>query len=218
MTVKPSTLGLVFVAVLLGGVVYLVQTQSSSRPPNADSLNGGSPNAETASATSSTTQKLFAFEEKQVQSFTLKTQLRSLSFKRDSNGKWQMTEPDATPADDAAIAYLLNLLATGSSSRTFEAPTTRKEDFGFHQPMATIDLKLDNNETHRLIIGGYDFDRSRLYAQADPPTDAANLSVLLVSPDFDNAVNRPLADWKVKPESSKNSSPSPSPSSPSPSP
>lgn len=207
MTLKPTTLGLLLVALVLGGVVYLTQSQGSSSSdatdPSVDLENAGNPNASPEGG-----EKLFSFEEKQVQAFTLKTQLRSLSFQRDDSGTWQMTKPDATSANSAAIAYLLNLLVTGQSDRTFDAPATQQEDYGFHQPMADIEIKLNNQETHRLIVGSYDFNRSLLYAQADSAADpaadpAANsapkLKVLLVSPDFDNAVNRPLADWKAQP-------------------
>lgn len=198
MALKPSTIGLLLTALLLGGVVYLTQSQTTSSSNPSDP--GAAPEQANNSTTSSSSQALFSFEEKQVQSLTLKTQLRSLSFQRDDKGIWQMTEPDSTPANDATVAYLLNLLATGQSSRTFDAPATQKEEFGFHQPMADIELKLDNQETHRFIVGGYDFNRSLLYAQVDPAPDAADtLKVLLVSPDFDNAVNRPLDDWKAQP-------------------
>lgn len=216
MALKPTTLGLLLVALILAGVVYLTQSQGPSSSDATDA-NGGLENAGSPTANSASGEKLFAVEEKQIQSFTLKTQLRSLSFQRDDSGTWQMTEPEAAPANDAAIAYLLNLLATGKSDRTFKSSTAQQEEYGFHQPMADIEFKLDNQDTHRLVVGGYDFNRSLLYAQVDPTADpAGDLNVLLISPDFDNAVNRPLADWKAQPPST---SPSPSPtSSPNPSP
>ncbi len=187
MKIKPATLFLVLAALLIGGVVMVAGNQ---RPPEQTATQPG--------------QKLFAFEEKQVQSLTLKTQLRSLKFERDQSGKWQMIEPDKIAASDASIAYLLDLLA-GKSDRTFTALAGDRESFGFHQPLATIDVVLNNKEAHRLLLGGYDFNRSFIYALVDPPPAlSGDIKVFLASPNFENAVNRPLEEWKESP-------PSPSP-------
>lgn len=182
MKLKPSTIVLVVVTAILGGAVYLSQIDGPTRSENQ---------------ANQATQDLFAFEEQQVTGFTLKTQLRSLEFVKDDNGTWQMKEPDAVPANEASIAYLLNLIAVSQGDRPFTAPTVQQSDFGFHQPLATIDLTLDSQESHRLIIGGYNFDRSRLYAQVDPPTDPTEtLNIVLVPADFDAAVNRALPEWR----------------------
>lgn len=197
MKIKPATLFLVLTALLLAGVVALVVTQ----PPSSQQ------------AAEAGQQQLFSFKEKQIQSFTLKTQLRSLKFERDKAGKWQMLEPDKTAASDPSIAYLLDLLATGKSDRTFTAPTADQKDYSFHQPLATIEVKLDNQQAHKLILGGYDFNHSFIYAQVDPPAKADNqMKVLLVSPNFESAVSRPLAEWKQssptkEPGTSKNPAP-----------
>jgi hypothetical protein len=188
MKIKPATLFLVMAALLLGGVVMVA---GNPRPTEQTENNQA--------------QKLFAFEEKQVQALTLKTQLRSLKFERDKGGKWQMIEPDKAAASDASIAYLLNLL-NGNSDRTFTAAAADQQSFGFQQPLATIDVTLSDKKTHRLLLGGYDFNRSFIYALVDPPaTLTGELKVFLTSPSFESAVNRPLAEWKEIP-------PSPSPS------
>ena len=204
MKIKPSTLLLILTALLLGGVVLLVQTQSPPSQTQADEP-----------------QNLFAFKESQVQSLTLKTLLRSLKFERDSSGKWQMLEPEKAKASDPSLSFLLALVATGKSQRSFTAPVGDREQYSFHQPLATIDITLNNKETHKLILGGYDFNRANLYALVDPPSDpSADLKVRLVSPNFDSAVNRSINDWKQTesklsplPSPTMSSSPSPSASS-----
>jgi hypothetical protein len=195
MKIKPATLFLVMMALLMGGVVVML---GNPKPPEQ---------AENQQV------ELFGFEEKQVQAFTVKTQLRSLKFERDKAGKWQMLEPDKIAASDASVAYLLDLLASGKSDRTFTASAGDRESFSFQQPLATIDVTLNDQKTHRLLLGGYDFNRSFLYALVDPPAAlSGDIKVFLASPSFENAVNRPLAEWKQLPPS-----PSPSPSgSPSP--
>lgn len=199
MKIKPSTLFLVLAALLLGGITLLVQQQPAPK------------SSESGQTVSEEEQKIFEFQEGDIQSFTLKTQLRSLKFERNQDGKWQMLEPTKMAASDPSVVFLLDLIATGKTPRTITAPASDREQFGFHQPMATIDLTLKDKATHKLVLGEYDFNRTYLYAQADPAADnGADLKVFLVSPSFDNAVNRPLDEWKQPPAGAKSSSPSPS--------
>ena len=201
MKLHPMTWILVIVAALLGGFVYFSEVRGSSQTEEN----------QTESAS------LFGFEEKQVQRFRVKTRLHNLLFERDAAGKWQMLEPDKVPASDASIAYLLNLLATQERDRVITVKREDEKDYGLDQPISTIYLTLNNGEAHKLVIGGYDFNRSNLYAQADP-TETGDLQVVTISPDFDNAVNRSIAEWK-QPAPSPTPSASPSePSSPSESP
>lgn len=200
MKIKPSTLGLVAAALLLGGVVVVVQQQPAPRSSPSDEQ-----------VVSEEERSIFEFQESDIQSFTMQTQLRSLKFERDKDGKWQMLEPDKTTASDPSIAFVLDLMATSKTPRTITAPVSDREQFGFHQPLATIEVKLKDQKTHKLVLGGYDFNRSYLYAQADPPAEATEqLEVLLVSPNFENAVNRPLAEWK-QPAAAEKSGESPRP-------
>lgn len=205
MKIKPSTLGLVIAALLLGGVAVIVAQQPA--PESSESSQASSTQQE---------QRIFEFEEKDVQTISLKTRLRSLKFERDKDDKWQMQEPDKTAASDPSIAFLLDLVASGKTQESLTAPASDREQFGLHQPLATIEVTLKDKKTHKLVVGDYNFNRSALYAQADPPADdKADLKLLLVSPNFDNAVNRPLAEWKQPATAEKSPSPSSS-ASPSP--
>lgn len=194
MKLHPMTWTLVSVAALLGGFVYFSEVRGSSQPEQAETQ----------------TTSLFGFEEKQVQRFRVRSRLHNLLFERDAAGKWQMLEPDRTPASDASVAYLLNLLATQERDRAITASPEAAKDYGLDQPIATIFVTLDNGQAHKLVIGGYDFNRSNLYAQADPAT-SGDLQVVTVSPDFDSAVNRSIPEWKQ-------SAPTPSPTTPTESP
>jgi hypothetical protein len=112
------------------------------------------------------------------------------------------------PASDASLAFLLNLLTTGKSDRTLVMtdPAKQRKEYGLDEPVATVEVKLNNQQTHRLILGKSDFNGTFLYAQSDPPPDKSeDIEVLLVSPDFQNAVNRPLSEWKSSPKDSKES-------------
>ena len=110
--------------------------------------------------------------------------------------KVQETLPYQTTANEAYVVYLLNLLATGKGDRISADP--RMED-GLNQPLATIDIKLNNGKTHQMVLGIPNYNNSALYALADPPQQLNKpLQVLLVSTDFQNAVNRPLSEWKLE--------------------
>lgn len=216
---------LVAAALLLGGIVYY--SESSNQPQPEESKTESQP--------------LFNFKEADVQAFTVKTPKQTVSFEKTGQtvasakqSLWNMTAPEKTQASDGAVAFLLNLMATGKSDRTLTIPAARKAEFGLDQPSATIDVKLANQQTHQLVLGKPIFNRSFLYALADPASNPKqDLSILLVPIDFQNAVDRPLEEWKkekpkpkdskVNPSPSPNASVSPSPSvspavSPSPSP
>jgi hypothetical protein len=223
MKLQKTTIVLVLLALGLGSVVLVSE------------LRGSQQGQEQASG-----QRIFNFEESQVQALTLKTAGQTLEFAKTAatnaaqptpsakpspdqkatespkaTSKWQLQAPVKAPADDASVAYLLSLLATGRSDRALKVPAAQKAEFGLDQPSATIEIKLQNQQTHRLVLGKSNFNGSFLYAQANPPaTTPAEISVLLVSTDFNNAVNRPLSEWQAKPETPQ---PQPSPeSSPSP--
>lgn len=184
MNLSKTTLILLLLALGLGGFVYFYEIRGATQRQEATAQE----------------KQIFGFEEAQVTALSVKTQTQTLKFERvDKSGKssWQMKAPSNTAASDASIAYLLDLLAQGKSDRTLSASTNQLAEYGLNRPQANIEVKLRNNETHQLILGNPNFDRSFLYAQADPPTKTTgNVDVLLVSPDFGNAVNRQLSEWK----------------------
>lgn len=178
MKFKPVTLILVAIAAVLGGIVYLAERRSASQVE-----------AESAQ------QDLFDFEEAEVQALTIRTAEQSLAFKKQGD-RWQLISPEAAPANQAAVAYLLNLMATGSSERLLNVDAKERSQFGLDLPLASINVQLKNRQTYTLILGDYDFNRSFLYAQTNPAiTDSGTLDVMLVAVEFENAVERSLDEW-----------------------
>ncbi len=105
------------------------------------------------------------------------------------------------PANEAYVVFLLDQMVKGKGDRVTVDP---RVDYGLNQPQATIDVKLNNGKTHQLILGKPNFNNTSVYAIADP-TVQANQSpqVLVISNNFENAVNRPLSEWK-QPEQPQN--------------
>lgn len=189
MKLKRSTLILLLLAVGLGGFVYFYEIQGATQRQEAKDEQ----------------QQIFSFREDQVQSLTVKNQDQILRFERSNSSgttKWQMKVPSNTPASDGSVAYLLDLLVNGKSDRTLQVPVTQLQEYGLQKPQTTVEVKLNNQKKHRLILGQPNFNSSFLYAQADPvsqPTGQVN--VLLVSTNFENAVNRPLSEWQLDTQS-----------------
>jgi len=193
---------LLAIAFLLGGIVYFSGLQPS-------------PTGDTAQTN---TEPLFGFKEAAVQTLTLTTQGQTLSFVKTPIGRvaaqtgqtkaesaktdhpvWLMTAPAQAPANDAAVAYLLNLMANGTRQHSLPIAATKQAEFGFDKPLAIATIKLSNHQTHQLILGKPNFNHSALYAQVDPPDIAtADRAIVLVSKDFENAVTRALPDWQSK--------------------
>ncbi len=203
MKFKLNTLILLTAAILFAGGVYLFERYQAQNPDAEDSEFG---------------MPLFDFSENQVNALTVITPERKLMFERNPQkvaDPWQMKSPDQGPADEAAIAFLLNQMTTANGQRTLEVPLKEKKSFGLDQPTATIEVKLKDQTTHRLVLGGKDPIDSGIYAQVDPPATSPDpLQVDLVPIAFLDAVNRPLSEWE-KSEDQGESVPSQPESSPS---
>ena len=239
MKLHRSTWILLLLAILFGGIVYVYEIE-------------GRPQRE---ATKANENKLFLFEEKDVQSVTLKTKDQTLLFERNSQPpsgnstqpKWLMTVLEMTkstptptpvaiatpptptqtpaaiatpttptptpiappqqanltkvPANEAYVVFLLDQMVKGKGDRVTADP---RVDYGLTQPQATIDVKLNDGKTHQLILGKPNFNKTAVYAIADPTTQAnQSPEVLVISNNFENAVNRPLSEWK-QPEQPQN--------------
>ncbi|MFM7440408.1 MAG: DUF4340 domain-containing protein, partial [Snowella sp.] len=109
---------------------------------------------------------------------------------------WQMKQPKDTPANDAVVSFLINLLVYESSDRTLTIPRQQHQYYGLDNPSARIIIKLKNQQSHQLILGNPDFKDEFIYAQIDPLPQGKEIKISLVSQDFLNTVERKLEEWK----------------------
>ena len=184
MKLQKTTWVLLIVALFLGGFVYFYEIV-------------GTPQREAAKEAE---KQLFSFEEDEIQRVNIYIQEESRKFERVSEPEpdWRMREPKDVPASDPSVAFLLNLLVEGKSDRIIPnvAPENLKE-YGLDKPQAMVTVRLNNDETHEIILGKPDFNNSFLYAQINPFSDKSQQSnVFLVPMDFEYAVNRPLSEWE----------------------
>lgn len=198
MKLHRSTLILIAIALGLGGVVLVTQTRQSNRPNSAQEETAAGP--------------LYAFEEADVVGLKIETQGQAVAFERDGAGFWQMTVPEAHPAEEAAIAFLLSRLTTNGLLRTTTIDAADQEEFGLDVPQATVELILQDGETHTLVLGDADFSGQAYYALIDPAQiplakDAGEVSVAIVPVDVINGVDRPLEEWQAVVDSAPTDTP-----------
>lgn len=190
MKLQRTTLALLLLALGLGGWVYFSEIRGATQRQEVEAK----------------AQQLFSFTEQEVQAITVKQQGQTLEFERgEEAGKpvWRLKAPQAGLASDAAVSYLLDLLVTGKSDRRLPVPAEQLSEYGLTQPQATVEVILKDRQSQRLILGKPDFNRSFLYAQVNPSAQpTANVDLLLVSTDFENAVKRPLSEWQQQAEPS----------------
>ncbi|MDB9449634.1 DUF4340 domain-containing protein [Dolichospermum circinale] len=180
MKLPKTTLILILLALGLGGFVYFHEIKGKNQQTEIKIQN----------------QKIFAFTADDVQSLTIKIKETTLQLERRNTSEkpqWEIKSPISALANDAIVSYLMDLLVKGKSERTVLISSAELSEFGLDKPVATIDIKLKNQESHQLILGKGDFNNQFLYAQAD---SNKNMNLLLVSKDFVNAVNRDISEWK----------------------
>ncbi|MDY6900641.1 MAG: DUF4340 domain-containing protein [Cyanobacteriota bacterium] len=196
MKLQRTTLVLLVLAILLGGFVYFYEFQWRSQQEQVKKKK----------------QQLFSFKEDDVKALKITTPSETINLERSPEAgktKWLMKSPDNVPANDGTVAYLLNLLETESTEQSVNTPPSELAQFGLKQPQATIDITLNNQKTHKLVLGKPSFDNRFLYAQNNfATTPDGNFEVVSVSKKFDNAIKRSLSEWKAV---ENNPSPSPSP-------
>ncbi len=102
-------------------------------------------------------------------------------------------------ANEAIVSFLLNLFKS-SRDRELKVPANRLGEFGLDRPLSTIEIRLENQQIHTLILGKLNFDRTGIYAIVDPSVNPkAEATVMMVPTSFESAVNRPVAEWRSKP-------------------
>jgi hypothetical protein len=93
--------------------------------------------------------------------------------------------------------FLVNLLTSGQSNRSFSVQGSQKSNYGLTQPQATITIELNNQERQQLVLGQTNFDENLVYAQINPQEDHnQTITIKLLPITFYYAVDRDLREWK----------------------
>jgi hypothetical protein len=192
---KKSTLVLVLIALVFGGLVYYYEFK---RTPAAEK-------------SEDTSKPAFSFQATDISALTLERAGQKISFEKHGDD-WVITQPVETRADRSVLEGIATGLANARVSRTFPAAPDRLATYGLASPSVTLEIKLKNNQQHRLQLGAKDFSGMSVYGIVDGAKDVALLpDMLLTSTDkpLDDLRDRSVMDlsaWDVKSFELKNKS------------
>jgi hypothetical protein len=221
MKLQRTTLGLLLSALVLGGFVYLYEIRGAEQRQTAETEAKRLFNFtedQIQAITLKTSQRTLVLKRAKSVSaspqpsptpkLTPSPTRQSPQWRFETQAPKSPEKPEQGLASEASVAYLASLIATAqrqpltpdATETTLRVPVNRLAEFGLDQPLATIEVNLDNQTSHRMLLGKPNFNRSAIYAQVDPPATAAvDRRVVLVPTTFENAVNRPLNEWRDPP-------------------
>lgn len=155
---KRSTLILLFIAVALGGLVFFIVRQDKQRGTGRDS--------------EETSKPAFKFKREDVSTITLTRAGQTVRLEHQS-GKWRITEPLTTDAEEAAVDTLVSDLANANIERTLVMTESLRRGSGLSNPTVTVEVKLKNGEQHKIVLGKEAPTGFAAYAQIDGGADVA---------------------------------------------
>lgn len=111
------------------------------------------------------------------------------------------TSQEKVYANEAYVSFLLEQLVTQRSEQTLTATPEQLKEYGLNPPLAVIEVILKDKRIYQMTLGKSEFSGTYIYAQVNPPLpETENQTVLVVSKNFEYAVDRTLEDWKQPPE------------------
>ena len=191
MKLKTNTMLLAIAAFLIaGGAVWWEVSQSNRGQKTAELNQRGD---------------LFNFKEDDVVRLSVTPdQTMTLVFERTTESfpnTWKMVKPKQVVADEAAIAFLLDQLASSKTQNTVTVEKAQWKDFGIapDNPQAQVTLK--SGTTHQLLLAGETFDKKHLYALVDVPQPLPDsVQVSIVPTTLIDAIKRPSGEWEYDPK------------------
>lgn len=100
--------------------------------------------------------KLFTFDKDAPTEVQLVYPDRSLHLKKDDAGKWRLTQPIDTEADDATVTNLVNAIADAEISRILDDPVQDLALYGLNSPLVKLQVTLKNGKTLPYVSIGKD--------------------------------------------------------------
>ena len=191
MKLKTNTILLAIAAFLIAGGAVFWEVRQSNRDQNNAELNQRG--------------DLFDFKEDDVVRLSVTpSQGTTLVFERTTESfpnTWKMIKPKQVVADEAAIAFLLDQLASSKTQNTVTVEKAQWEDFGIAPDNPQAQVTLDNGTTHQLLLASETFDKKHLYALVDVPQPLPDsVQVSIVPTTLIDAIKRPLDEWEYDPK------------------
>ena len=105
-----------------------------------------------ASKSTDTTTKILSIPADQVQEVRVKNPAQTLDLRRD-NGKWQMTQPEALPADQDTVGSLVGTFSALNADTVVEAKAADLAPYGLTNPKLDVQIVKKDGKTDNLLIG-----------------------------------------------------------------
>jgi hypothetical protein len=173
---KRNTLILLLIAAVLGGGVYYYESKyGTERDAEPDR-----------------SVPAFAFRPDDVTAVTLTNAGKTVAAEK-VNGKWTLTQPFVTEADQNGFNQMAEDFARMKLQDRKPGTPENLKEFGLTDPKTTVEIKMKSGETHRVRFGEKDYTGSNVYVLVDqmPEVGLAAVPMLLTA-------QKPFNDWREK--------------------
>lgn len=103
-----------------------------------------------------TKKKLFLFDKAAVTGVQLTYPDRGVHLKKDDAGKWRITQPIDTEADESTVTNLVNAIADAEISRILDEPVQDLALYGLNAPLVKLQVTLKDGKTLPQVSIGKD--------------------------------------------------------------
>jgi Domain of unknown function (DUF4340) len=146
---NPKTL-LIAVGILavLGGAVYYTK---ENPPPTGEEK-----------------PKIVSVDKDQIQELTISRPGKDpITVQRGEDGKWKFGPPLTIPADSNSVGFMAETAASLEADRVVEENVTDWKPYGLDEPSLSLEVKLKDGKSHRVLFGRETPTGSALYARLD---------------------------------------------------
>ena len=171
---KKSTLIVVILALVLGGVVYYREVK---HPPKPES-------------TEPPLKPVFSFDAGDITSLKIERPAGTTICEK-RNGSWVITQPIETQADQSIVGGIATTLAGVRSSRALPAAADQMASYGLAPPAVTVEFQLKSGAKHKVQVGAKDFSGIQAYGLVDDSKD-----VLILPESLLGVTDRSLNDLR----------------------
>jgi hypothetical protein len=172
-----SFLVLLVLAVGLGAYIYFVE---SKRPSSADE--------------ETKRDKVFTVEADKIQQIEVRSEKGERTTLKKADGKWQIVQPVAAPADETEVSSLASGLASAEVQRVVEEKPADLAEYGLKAPRFEVEFQASGNtEARRLLVGLKTPTGGDLYAKV-----AGQDRVFLIPAYLESSFNRETFDLRDK--------------------
>jgi hypothetical protein len=180
--IKKNTWLLIIIAAILGSWVYFYEIKAVQNQAVLEEKQ----------------QQIFSFTEEKIKKIIIQKPNQTLEFERTKNKSqpWQMKQPQDVSANNATISFLLDLIAKGKRDRTFSVSPSQLAQYGLEKPIAHIIIELDNQATSEIFLGNPSLNEESIYAYTPSAASKTKIALLLVSRNWQYAVDRELSEWQ----------------------